>query len=693
MPTKKRSSSSHGTPPFLFPETHSSVLPDPSNFFSAHLLSSPLPTNSFFQNFVLKNGDLPEYVHPYLIKSSSSSLNISYPSRFCSPNYISQIFTPDLTISSLNDTRISRHEISSFDDLSVTLDLPPALRFFLVRGSPFITCSAIDPQISTSLSVSSCHAIKSVDSDHTCTKYSFHLDNGQTYLCYCTSPLQLTRSSPTEFHSVPAFNGVLRFACLPSPSCEALLDLFRSCYPVSGRAAFASPFCLEYIWETRGRGELLLLAHPLHLRLLSRVEGAVSAVLSDVKYKSIDGDLVGVVGDSWVLRTKPIRMTWYSFHGVSTDGYEEIAAALRKDVTCLDSTPILTPSSYFYGKAIGRAARLALIAEEISLAEVIPAVVRFLKGSVEPWLEGTFAGNAFLYDPKWGGIVTKLGAEGPNADFGFGVHNDHHYHLGYFLYAIAVLTKLDPAWGRRYKPQAYALATDFMSLAEDPHPRYTRLRCFDLWKLHSWAGGLTEFADGRNQESSSESVNAYYAAALMGLSYGDPELTAVGSTLAALEIQAARTWWHVREEDGTYDAEFSRENRVLGILWANKRDSGLWFAPAEWRECRVGIHVLPLLPITEALFQDIGFVKALVGWVASALKREGVGEGWKGFAYAMEGMLDKKAALEETRRLAGFDDGNSLSNMLWWHHSRVVEGEEEGPGEWGMGICFGDYCK
>ena len=41
----------------LFPQTESSVLPDPSNFFAPHLLSSPLPTNSFFQNFTVKNGD------------------------------------------------------------------------------------------------------------------------------------------------------------------------------------------------------------------------------------------------------------------------------------------------------------------------------------------------------------------------------------------------------------------------------------------------------------------------------------------------------------------------------------------------------------------------------------------------------------------------------------------------------------
>jgi len=64
---------------------------------------------------------------------------------------------------------------------------------------------------------------------------------------------------------------------------------------------------------------------------------------------------------------------------------------------------------------------------------------------------------------------------------------------------------------------------------ENSNSNYTRLRCFDLYKLHSWAGGLTEFTDGRNQESTSEEVNAYYSATLIGIIYEDAELAAIAS--------------------------------------------------------------------------------------------------------------------------------------------------------------------
>ncbi|KAL2926888.1 hypothetical protein RDABS01_007684 [Bienertia sinuspersici] len=555
--------------PFLFPRTESTVLPDPSHFFAPELLSSPLPTNSFFQNFVLKNGDQPEYIHPYLIRLSLSSLSLSYPFRFANSAFLYQVFNADFTISASNNEYPDSqqpHKISSFSDLSVTVDFPSSnLRFFLVRGSPFVTCAV------------------SRDYDRN--------------------------------------NAV---------------------------------------------------------------------VLDDLKYKSIDGDLVGVVGDSWSLRTRPISVTWHSIKGISEESYDEIIQALCKDVEGLDSSSISTTSSYFYGKLIARAARMALIAEEVCYPDVIPMVRKYLKETIEPWLNGTFNGNGFLYDGKWGGMVTKQGSTDSGADFGFGIYNDHHYHLGYFLYAIAVLAKIDPAWGRKYKPQAYSLMADFMNLSKRANSNYTRLRCFDLYKLHSWAGGLTEFGDGRNQESTSEAVNAYYSAALMGLAYGDTHLVAIGSSLAAMEMQAAETWWHVKEGEGMYEDIFSSTNKLVGVLWANKRDSGLWFAPPDWKECRLGIQVLPILPITEALFPDVKFVKDLVNWTMPALQRDGVGEGWKGFVYALEGIYDKNSALEKTRNLKGVDDGNSFSNLLWWIHSR--DDDEEGCLRMGSQCWFGHYC-
>ncbi|QHO10035.1 uncharacterized protein DS421_14g486330 [Arachis hypogaea] len=527
-----------------------------------------------------------------------------------------QVFTPDLTISSSTGSH-SRHVISSFSDLSVTLHFPSSnLTFFLVRGSPYVTVSLSQHE---SLSITSIHKISSFSSNASPTKYSLKLDNGQKWLIYTSSPPKFSFSHDMKitFANLSSDGApvMLRIAVLSDSSSvnEAILDRYSSCCPLSGDALFTKPYCVEYKWQNKGF-------------------------------------------DSWLLKTDPVSVNWHSNRGVKEESYDEIKSALSKDVENLDSSAITTTSSYFYGKLIARAARLALIAEEVDFLDVIPVVKKFLSETIGPWLDGTFNGNGFLYDEKWGGIVTKQGSTDPGADFGFGVYNDHHYHLGYFLYGIAVLAKIDPKWGKKYKPQAYSIMSDFMNLgggkAEHYHStlnhyHYTRLRCFDLYKLHSWAGGLAEFADGRNQGSTR-------------------------STLAALEIHAAKMWWHVNGEGDSnmYEKDFVKKNKLIGVLWSNKRESRLWIAPPVRKECRLGIQLMPLVPVSEFLFSYKSSVKKLVEWTMPALDRKGVEDGWKGFVYALEGVYDNESALEKIRRLKDFDNGNSFSNLLWWIHSR-----------------------
>ncbi|RHN50364.1 putative glucan endo-1,3-beta-D-glucosidase [Medicago truncatula] len=637
---------------FLPIKFDSTVHPDPSKFFSPNLLSKPLPTNSFFQNFVLKNGDQPEYIHPYLIKSSNSSLSVSYPSRFLNSSVISQVFNADLTITSSTKTSNEKHIISSYNDLSVTLEIPSSnLRFFLVRGSPFLTFSVTQL---THLSFTTSHDILSFYSNDSLTKFTFYLNNGQSWILYASTPINLSHGH-RYIATSEEFSGIIRIALFPDSDSktEAALDRFSCCYPVSGNAVFTTQFCVEYKWQKKGSGDLLLLAHPLHIQLLCDTIDCDVTILSDFKYKSIDGDLVGVIGDSWFLKTDPVSVTWHSSNGVKKEYHKEIVSALLKDVEDLNSSDISTTSSYSYGKLIARAARLAIIAEEVFVFDLIPKVKikMFLKETIEPWLDGTFSENGFLYDKSWGGIVTRKECDESNDCLGSEIYNAQLNHLGYFLYGIAVLAKLDPDWGRKYKPQAYALMEDFMNSSTCLNPNYTRLRCFDLYKLHSWAGGLAEYENGRYQKGSSEAINAYYSATLLGLAYGDANVVAIWSTLTAFEIQASKMWYHVKVGGKLYEEEFTKQNRMVGLVWSNKRDIELWFGYLGAKQCLLGI-------------QDV------VEWVLPDLESDGVGEGWKGFVYALKGIYDKGDALEKIRKLSGFDDGNSLSNLLWWIHSR-----------------------
>jgi len=135
-----------------------------------------------------------------------------------------------------------------------------------------------------------------------------------------------------------AFCGVIRIALLPDSDSknEAVLDKFSTCYPLSGKVVFGKPSSVEYKWKKEGCGDLLMLAHPLHLRLLYDIDCDVM-VLTCFKYKSIDGDLVGVVGDLWHLKTDPISVTWHSTNGVREEHHKEIVSSLLSNVEGLNS--------------------------------------------------------------------------------------------------------------------------------------------------------------------------------------------------------------------------------------------------------------------------------------------------------------------------------------------------------------------
>lgn len=83
----------------------------------------------------------------------------------------------------------------------------------------------------------------------------------------------------------------------------------------------------------------------------------------------------------------------------------------------------------------------------------------------------------------------------------------------------------------------------------------------DFFDGHSWTSGLFPQANGKSQESVSESVNAYYAVYLLGLAVGDSGLRDWGRVLLAMELRAARKYWQMPE--GT---EVSAKRWYCGIL-------------------------------------------------------------------------------------------------------------------------------
>jgi endo-1,3(4)-beta-glucanase len=189
-----------------------------------------------------------------------------------------------------------------------------------------------------------------------------------------------------------------------------------------------------------------------------------------------------------------------------------------------------------------------------------------IQSGILPWLIGINADN-FLYDLTYGGVVPQRGLLDAQADYGSGLYNDHHFHYGYFLYTGAVLAKLSPAFVTPYQAFFDTLAKDICNpFRQDKMFPFVRHK--DMYDGHSWASGLFQQGNGKNQESSSEAVNAYYAVTLYAEATGQKDLCEFARVMLTMEIQAVQTYWHVTDGAHIYDDVFGQDLGMIGNVGA-----------------------------------------------------------------------------------------------------------------------------
>lgn len=175
-----------------------------------------------------------------------------------------------------------------------------------------------------------------------------------------------------------------------------------------------------------------------------------------------------------------------------------------------------------------------------------------------------------VYEPTWGGLVSKSSVGDFGADFGNYVYNDHHFHYGYFAYVAYVLAKYYPSLYETRKSYFEPILADFAGTC-----KYTNMPCRarnkDAFLGFSFAGGLNEFGDSKDQESTSESVNAYLSVRKLAQATNDKALEDLADYLLSSEIVSCQTYWHITSASTIYSSPF-KNNGVVGIVWETKAD-------------------------------------------------------------------------------------------------------------------------
>ena len=251
-------------------------------------------------------------------------------------------------------------------------------------------------------------------------------------------------------------------------------------------------------------------------------------------------------------------------------------------------------SMYYSGKALAKFAAAVYAVRDLA-GDVSTAQAGLAK--LEEAYE-LFANNTqiypLVYESQWGGVVSTASYVTGNSgdDFGNTYYNDHHFHWSYFVYSASIIAYLDPAWLPAHQDWVNTLVRDASNPSTDD-PYFPLSRCFDWYHGHSWAKGLFESGDGKDQESTSEDALFSYAIKLWGYTIGDTAMEARGNLMLAVQKRSFQDYFLLESTNVNQPANFIG-NKNTGILFENKVDHTTYFGAND--EYIQGIHMIPINP-------------------------------------------------------------------------------------------------
>lgn len=306
----------------------------------------------------------------------------------------------------------------------------------------------------------------------------------------------------------------------------------------------------------------------------------VNEILTDHTYVSPRGEMKVITGNSF--------STTLKFQGViptlpnQGDYNPDVLKNLVSDVgnETLDVGP-----TYENGKAMARFANLVHIADQMGLTTERDYFLTALKTRLEDWF--TVGGEQeYSYNANWD-VLTGYPS-------GFGADNqinDHHFHASYAIASAATIAQYDSIWATQenWGGMVNMLIRDANNWDRNDE-LLPFLRSYDIYAGHSWAAGHGDFAEGNNQESSSESMNFASAVVLWGEVTGQTEVRDMGIFLYATETTAVEQYWF-DIDDVVFPDDYPHE--AIAMVWGSKGVHATWFGgDPEF------VHGINLLPIT-----------------------------------------------------------------------------------------------
>jgi endoglucanase Acf2 len=378
--------------------------------------------------------------------------------------------------------------------------------------------------------------------------------------------------------------------------------------------------------------------------------------LTDKTYASVRG-LMKIATGTGVTTEVPIQGVLPVLPAEGITNRERMLKSLRAEA---DKKPADFADTYWEGKHLGRLATLSGIAEMAHASELQQSFITELKRRLENWFTASTNANDphFYYNARWGALIGHKPSYGSDMPL-----NDHHFHYGYFIRAAAEVARRDPAWAKKWEPMVMMIIRDIAS-PDRQDAMFPFIRCFDKYAGHSWASGDANFADGNNQESSSESLNAWYGMMLWGEVTGNKSLRDTGIALFNTERTAVEEYWF--DVSGTnYPKDFPQV--ALGMIWGGKGAFATWFSADI--DCIHGINWLPFTPASLYMGRHPDYVQKNFERIVEARKEgENFNNGWGDLVVMFGALSDPSMASTyfEKNPNCSLEGGNTHAYMDQW---------------------------
>ncbi|GEL97087.1 glycosyl hydrolase [Cellulomonas terrae] len=600
------------------------------------------PSNRWYSGLVFGDQPQPVFAEPLSFGLTDSGFTLGLPSPTVDSKVIIAPHVPAVTV----DAGAASAQVSAADPVSVTVDLLDGSgavigHVVLAAGSPFVSLTA-----EQDVTVSS-----------TVTGGAFEAGDGGATADAGTSQWGLVGGATDGGSTTLGAGETATWYALPPDASDAAATTLRAAaadpvtgvdvtYGVDDRLARTT---LTYRTAGGSPSAYVLMPHHRSGDQPERADCGLGA------YPSVYGDLELCAGSQLTSFAPALPPTGsLDLAGISDDERTAIVAALEADVA---DTPAFPSDTYFGGKALNRAASLVVLGEQLGAQDVVADLKATTVEALREWAEpdGCAARDArcFVYDEAARSVI------GLTPSFGSDELNDHHFHYGYILAAAGLLAQDDPELASELAPVMDLLAQDIA--AARPSDVLPQLRSYDPYAGHSWASGTSPFADGNNQESSSEAVTAWNGLGLWAEASDQPDLAAEATWLASTEALTARTYWTAPDLE-----QFEGfDHTMVSLNWGGKRDYATWFSPEP--NAILGIQLIPMGPVQTSIADGVDPERIRASVEEATPGGYGVQFGGYLLMYrALAGADDAAAAWQEATSLpdVAVDDGSSRSAML-----------------------------